>query len=180
MTRAIPTSTVSGASGESRYEEARDIVQALQRLGAAVGGTIQVKSHLFVYGTLRRKDGQTHGRLLAQARFVAPGSISGTLYDLGRYPGVHRSRGRDGRVAGEVYELVGPDLDRRLAALDRYEGSEFRRTGVLVQMKDGRRQRAWAYVLADAPPRGAREIRSGVYTVRHVNMRSTPPMISSR
>jgi gamma-glutamylcyclotransferase (GGCT)/AIG2-like uncharacterized protein YtfP len=120
-----------------------------------------VKSYLFVYGTLKGAHRETHW-LLGDARYVASGSIAGTLYDLGRYPGVRRTR-RAGRVAGEVYELVGRDVERRLAKLDRHEGSEFRRTRVLAHLSDGRRRKAWAYVLADKPPTGAREIRTGVY-----------------
>jgi gamma-glutamylcyclotransferase (GGCT)/AIG2-like uncharacterized protein YtfP len=117
-----------------------------------------MKPYLFVYGTLRSGHSDTH-RLLGNARFVASGSISGTLYDLGSYPGVHRTKRRHARVAGEVYELIGSDADRRLRNIDCYEGAEFRRSRVLVQLNNGRRHRAWAYILADAPPSGAREIR---------------------
>ena len=123
-----------------------------------------VKPYLFVYGTLRRGHPETH-RLLGDARFVAAGSISGRLYDLGRYPAVSKAKRTDGRVAGEVYELMGPDVDKRLARIDRYEGSEFRRSRVVVQLTDGRRHRAWAYVLAGAPPRGARPIQTAAADV---------------
>jgi len=121
-----------------------------------------MKAYLFAYGTLRKGHAETH-RLLGEARFVAPGSISGTLYDLGTYPGVCRTRGQDRRVKGEVYELVGSGVDRRLAAIDRYEGPEFRRARVVVRLDDGRRPQAWAYLLADAPPNDAREIPTGDY-----------------
>ena len=121
--------------------------------------------YLFVYGTLRRNPSGTH-RLLGQVRFVARGSISGRLYDLGKYPAVSKTAGRDGRVTGELYELTGSDVDGRLAKIDRHEGSEFRRCQVLVRLDDGRRRRAWAYILAGAPPRGAQEIRTGVYEKR--------------
>lgn len=100
---------------------------------------------------------------MGQALFVGTGSISGTLYDLGRYPGVHRTTRQEARVVGEVYELIGSKIDERLAALDRYEGSEFQRIRVVVRLDDGRRHRAWAYVLAAKPARDAREIRSGIY-----------------
>ena len=121
-----------------------------------------MKPYLFVYGTLRRGHPQAD-RLLGDTRFVARGSISGTLYDLGKYPGVRRTTRRDTRVAGELYELIGADVNRRLANIDRYEGPEFRRSRIVVQLNDGRRHRAWAYVLADAPPSSAPEIRTGVY-----------------
>lgn len=116
-----------------------------------------MRPYLFVYGTLRRQHPETH-RLLGAARFVASGTISGRLYDLGRYPGVRKTNRRATRVAGEVYELVGPDVERRLCNIDKYEGSKFRRSRVVVQLKNGQRHYAWAYVLVDAPPRSAREI----------------------
>ena len=122
------------------------------------------KPYLFVYGTLRRDHQRTH-RLLGDTRFVAAGSIAGRLYDLGKYPGV-RKTSRRGRVSGEVYELIGPEVDRRLASLDRYEGSEFRRSRVVVELSDGRRHPAWAYVLVDEPPKSAREVQTGVYHKR--------------
>lgn len=57
---------------------------------------------LFVYGTLKRQGpGEPH-RLLRGARFVSPATVGGTLYDLGRYPGLVR-KARDGqRVFGEL------------------------------------------------------------------------------
>lgn len=120
-----------------------------------------MKPYLFVYGTLRRNHRAAH-RLLGHARYIASGSIAGTLYDLGKYPGVHRAR-RNGRVTGEVYELIGPNVEQQLTKLDRYEGVGFQRSRVLVQLSDGRYHRAWAYLLADEPPTAARVIRTGVY-----------------
>jgi len=40
------------------------------------------------------------------------------------------------------------------------------RSRVVVELDDGRRHRAWAYVLAVALPKSAREIRKGVYHKR--------------
>ncbi|MEA2625910.1 MAG: hypothetical protein QOD06_1955 [Candidatus Binatota bacterium] len=120
-----------------------------------------MKEYLFVYGTLRRRHAEIHERFLRTERFVAEGTISGTLYDLGRYPGVHRMRGGRARTDGELFELR--DVAATLAALDEYEGSGFRRVRVSVRLDGGRRQRAWAYLLVEAPPAHAREITSGVY-----------------
>ena len=134
---------------------------------------IQVRPYLFVYGTLRQTHRHTHQRLLRPARFIARGSIFGTLYDLGQYPGVHKTSRRIGRVAGELYELTGEDLGGRLAALDRYEGSDFYRARVLVQLQNGGRHFAWAYILANGPPQGAPEIQSGVFRRRVSRSRVT-------
>lgn len=122
-------------------------------------------AYLFVYGTLRQGHPRTH-RLMGETRLVSRGSVAGTLYDLGKYPGLFKTSGRAGRVSGEVHELLDAELEGRLAELDRYEGREFRRARVAVRLRDGRRRWAWAYVLAGQPPRGAREIRGGVYPRR--------------
>ena len=121
-----------------------------------------MSDYLFVYGTLRKGHARAH-RLLGAARFVSRGTVSGKLYDLGDYPGLRKTTRSGTRVGGEVYELAGPDPERRLAILDRYEGAEFRRARVVVRLHDGRRHRAWAYVLVNQPPKGARPIPAGVY-----------------
>jgi gamma-glutamylcyclotransferase (GGCT)/AIG2-like uncharacterized protein YtfP len=121
-----------------------------------------MSDYLFVYGTLRKGDARAH-RLLGAARFVSKGTVSGRLYDLGDYPGLRKTPRGGARVGGEVYELAGPDPERRLAILDRYEGAEFRRARVVVRLRDGRVHRAWAYVLANQPPKGTRPIPTGVY-----------------
>ncbi len=123
---------------------------------------MRASTRLFVYGTLRSDHRRTHRRL-HPARFVGRGSNAGTLWKLGAYPGVERPGRRGARVFGEVHALSGPDGASRLAALDRYEGRSFRRVRVVVQLDDGRRTTAWAYVLAGAPPRGAREAPSGAW-----------------
>ena len=120
-----------------------------------------MNQYLFVYGTLRRGYARAH-RLLGEACFVSKGTVSGKLYDLGEYPGLRKTSRADGRVGGEVYELPGPDAEQRLAILARYEGAEFQRARVLVRLNNGRRHRAWAYVLADKPE-GMRPIPTGVY-----------------
>lgn len=118
--------------------------------------------YLFVYGTLRRGYARAH-RLLGDARFVSKATVSGKLYDLGKYPGLRKTSRGDGRVGGEVYELAGSDAEQRLAILDRYEGAAFQRARVLVRLINGRCHRAWAYVLADKPPEDMRPIPNGVY-----------------
>jgi AIG2-like family. len=118
---------------------------------------------------------------LGDARFVAHGTVSGTLYDLGTYPGLHKTRNAQERVRGELYELPGPDAERRLSILDQYEGAEFERARVLVRLANGRRHRAWAYVLADRPPKGTRAIPKGAYRTRDArSLRKARPRARSR
>lgn len=60
--------------------------------------------HVFVYGTLRRGGSNDITRLAPAPRWVGEGSIAGTMYDFGRYPGV--VLGGDGVVRGEVYAIT--------------------------------------------------------------------------
>ncbi len=69
---------------------------------------------LFVYGTLRSGGGAAG--LLRDGRRVGPGTVAGTLYDLGRYPALVLD-GR-GPVEGEVWRCPADALTR----LDEYEG----------------------------------------------------------
>lgn len=117
---------------------------------------------LFVYGTLKRSTPGKRHRLLRDARFVNVASMSGSLYDLGRYPGVVRDPKDRGRVFGEVYEIPDDDAHRALQALDKYEGSEFVRRRAYVTLRDGKRRSAWAYVLRKRPG-SARPVDSGRY-----------------
>ena len=118
---------------------------------------------LFVYGSLKRDAPAKRHRLLRDARFLNVASMAGTLYDLGRYPGVVRDSRRRGRVFGELYEIPDEVAQKALRALDGYEGSEFDRQRVYVTLRDGKRRVAWAYVLRKRPPKSARRVDSGRY-----------------
>jgi gamma-glutamylcyclotransferase (GGCT)/AIG2-like uncharacterized protein YtfP len=117
---------------------------------------------LFVYGTLKRSPPGKRHPLLKDARFVDVASMSGSLYDLGRYPGVVREPKDRGRVFGELYEIPDDHAHRALRAVDKYEGSEFVRQRAYVTLRDGKRRSAWAYVLRKRP-RSARPVDSGRY-----------------
>ena len=60
--------------------------------------------HVFVYGTLRRGDDNDITRLKPEPVFVGSAVITGTLYDLGAYPGIQL--GGEGLVHGEVYAIA--------------------------------------------------------------------------
>lgn len=111
---------------------------------------------VFVYGSLRR--GHPNHHRLGEAHFVARGSIAGSVYDLGKFRGLVRTPRDAGRVSGELHELAGSEPKVRLAALDRFEGREFRRTRVMVRLRSGRRCWAWTYVYAGRVPLGARAL----------------------
>lgn len=70
---------------------------------------------VFVYGTLRQGGANDITRLAPPPRLVGKGSIAGTMFDLGRYPGVVLGGG--GRVVGEVYAIE-PALERLLDEIE--------------------------------------------------------------
>ena len=64
-----------------------------------------MNTHLvFVYGTLRRGSAQAMSIRFPGARFVADAKVSGSLFDLGAYPGLLVDDSNS-LVIGEVYEV---------------------------------------------------------------------------
>lgn len=98
------------------------------------------KHLVFVYGTLRRGGaGAMSGRFPA-AKFIAETQVSGSLYDLGDYPGLVLDESNL-LVVGEVYEVD----DETLKELDEFEASShYRRKQVEVSL-DRRRTVCWTY-----------------------------------
>jgi len=64
--------------------------------------------YVFVYGTLRKGDDNDITRLQPATRYIGEGFTAGTMYHLGRYPGV--VLGGSGEVRGEVYAIT-PELE---------------------------------------------------------------------
>ena len=99
---------------------------------------------LFCYGTLQipavleavigRPLEGGRARLSGFAAFRVRGEV---------YPGIARAAG--GTTPGRLYRDVSPS---ELAVLDRFEGALYRRTGRVVTTPDGRRIRAWVYLVA--------------------------------
>lgn len=105
--------------------------------------------------------------------YVGRGSISAALFDLGIYPAAVPDP--DGRVWGEVYEVLDPSTV--LAALDEIEGytpehpdrSLYVRSEVSVVLPDGAAAEAWVYFY-NAPLGQAQRIPSGDY-FEHIRVR---------
>jgi gamma-glutamylcyclotransferase (GGCT)/AIG2-like uncharacterized protein YtfP len=127
-------------------------------------------THLFVYGTLRRDFAGAYGcaertRLHARTTWLCRASVTGTLFDLGDYPGVIIGDDQAGEVKGDILRLRGPT--RTLFSwLDAYEGlspdgrsGEYERR-VATARTQTRAFDCWIYVLR-APPRQARVIANG-------------------
>ena len=84
--------------------------------------------------------GESAHRILARAAtFVGDGHVTGTLLDLGRFPGIVAGRRR---VRGEVWRLDAPEV---LRTLDEYEGYNFERCTRIATLASGRRVRALVY-----------------------------------
>jgi gamma-glutamylcyclotransferase (GGCT)/AIG2-like uncharacterized protein YtfP len=81
----------------------------------AASAAAQPQRHVFVYGTLRRGDDNDINRFQPAPQFVGTGSVAGTMYHLGRYPGV--VLGGSARVLGEVY-AIDSELERQLDELE--------------------------------------------------------------
>jgi gamma-glutamylcyclotransferase (GGCT)/AIG2-like uncharacterized protein YtfP len=126
------------------------------------------KHNLFVYGTLRKGFGLHSVLRRLGARYLGKGSIRGSLYDLGEYPGAVTSSCLRKRIGGEIYHLSDPD--RQLKKLDEVEefrpeapeNSLFVRRRSTVRLANGKRLQAWVYFLPQRPP-GARLIQDGNY-----------------
>jgi gamma-glutamylcyclotransferase (GGCT)/AIG2-like uncharacterized protein YtfP len=99
------------------------------------------KHLVFVYGSLRRGGAGAMAIRFPNSRFIAEARVSGSLYDLGAYPGLLLNESNS-LVHGEVYEVD----DETLGELDQFElSSDYQRKQVEVFM-DTQRKKCWIYV----------------------------------
>jgi len=109
-------------------------------------GSLRAPTALFVYGTLRRGSKIKIARLFhANAEFLGPGRMQGRLVRSHPHRGVVRSEKSGEWIVGEIFQLNDPN--KLLPILDEYEGSDYRRTSVPVELESGKRLRAWMYLL---------------------------------
>jgi len=79
----------------------------------------QMDKHLvFVYGTLRSGSQGAISATFCAAKFIGDAKVRGSLYDLGKYPGLLLNES-NAFVIGEVYEVD----DDTLKTLDEFEAS---------------------------------------------------------
>ena len=98
------------------------------------------KHLVFVYGTLRRGSAQSMSVRFPVSRFVAEAKVSGSLYDLGAYPGLLVNESKS-LVTGEVYEVDEETLNK----LDEFESSsDYWRKQVEISL-DTHRRMCWTY-----------------------------------
>ncbi len=99
-----------------------------------------------MYGTLRRGSKIKIARLFhANSEFLGTGRMQGRLARSYPHRGVIQSTKADEWISGEIFELKDPV--KLLQVLDEYEGPQYKRTSVPVQLDSGRRLRAWMYLL---------------------------------
>ena len=125
---------------------------------------------LFVYGTLHPDHAPEEvADLVRRFEGVGKGTVAGTLYDLGSYPGAVLDESSRRSIAGTVFRL--PTGDDILPRLDAYEGFEpeaperslFVRRLHPVRLADGRELPCWIYEYNGELHRAA-IIESGAYT----------------
>ena len=98
------------------------------------------KHLVFVYGTLRRGGAGAMSMRFPDAKFIADAKASGSLYDLGAYPGLILDESNSS-VMGEVYEVD----DETLNELDDFEASScYRRKQVEISL-GAHRKVCWIY-----------------------------------
>jgi gamma-glutamylcyclotransferase (GGCT)/AIG2-like uncharacterized protein YtfP len=98
------------------------------------------KHFVFVYGTLRHGSARGMSDRFPGAKFIADAEVSGSLYDLGSYPGLLLNDS-GARVVGEVYEVD----DELLKELDDFESSsQYRREELEISLGD-HRKKCWIY-----------------------------------
>ena len=108
-------------------------------------------SSFFCYGTLRRGECRYVCLEPLGIREERTGTIAGSIFDLGSYPGLKVTGGDSNRVVGELITLE--KTEGALRALDRIEGFDSEREGSLylrtvttVTLEDGEKRAAWVYV----------------------------------
>jgi gamma-glutamylcyclotransferase (GGCT)/AIG2-like uncharacterized protein YtfP len=107
-------------------------------------GTPPDEEFLFVYGTLRSEfENAAARKLRSEAHLIGPATVRGSIFRIRHYPGFLPDP--DGIVTGELYRLADPP--RTLAALDRYEGSEYSRAPIAL----GSGGAAWIYLYTGRP-----------------------------
>ena len=128
--------------------------------------------YLFVYGTLHPdRAPEEIADIVRRFEIVGKGTVPGTLYDLGAYPGAVLNESGQRRISGTVFRLPeGGDVLSRLDAYEEFdpgapERSLFIRRPCSVQLSDGPRLPCWIYQY-NRSAEGAAIIESGTFASR--------------
>ena len=121
--------------------------------------------YVAVYGTLMRPfDAQARLGIADQLRFEGPCQFTGTLYDLGAFPGAVPTG--DDRIRGELFRILDPRAMPKMDRLEQYDpddedGSQYVRRVVTLAAPEG--QQAWIYWYNEPVDAGDR-VTSGSWT----------------
>jgi gamma-glutamylcyclotransferase (GGCT)/AIG2-like uncharacterized protein YtfP len=116
--------------------------------------------HVFVYGTLRAGGSNDIARYRPPPEHVGDGTVAGTLYDLGAYPGA--VLGGEVCIRGEVYRItpaVEAELDRLEGVADDDSGEYIKRERAVVV--DGQTLACLVYEIHPDRVKGRPVIASG-------------------
>ena len=129
-----------------------------------------MNTHLvFVYGTLRRGSAGAMSIKFPKSRFVAEAKVSGSLFDLGVYPGFLHD-GSNSLVVGEVYEVS----DETLKELDDFESaSHYWRKQVKISL-GAHTKKCWIYAPNPEALAGRTPITSGDW-IEYVRTKTDRP-----
>ena len=128
-----------------------------------------MSSYLFAYGTLQPGHAPKEiAGAVAELQLLGKGSVRGSLYDLGQYPGAVIDSSSAKRILGTVFRLPGDE--KVLRELDNYEGfdpdapdrSLFVRRLHPVRLASGRTLRCWEYEY-NRKTEGAKPLTGGRY-----------------
>src|SRR6185503_9965282 len=98
------------------------------------------KQLVFVYGTLRRGNAGSMSVRFPNAKFIGDAKVTGSLYDLGAYPGLLLDDSKS-LVVGEVYEVDEAVLNE----LDEFEAtSNYQRRETDVSLVT-HKTKCWTY-----------------------------------
>ena len=98
------------------------------------------KHLVLVYGTLRRGGARAMSARFPNSKFIADAKVSGSLYDLGAFPGLLLNDSNS-LVIGEVYEVD----DEILNQLDDIEASSYYSRKQIKISLGTRRKVCWIY-----------------------------------
>lgn len=118
-----------------------------------------MKPYLFTYGTLRTDAPNRSQLVQLLGNFIGAGTIKGTLYDLGHYPGVVGNSQQP--VHGQVFEVS----EESILRFDRYEGCPnlYTREWTEAILADGQKVNVWYYAYNKPISGHATHIPNGDY-----------------
>lgn len=99
-----------------------------------------MKHLIFIYGSLRRGSAGAMSVRFPDSKFINHARVSGSLYDLGSYPGLLLNDSNS-PVIGEVYEID----DELLGQLDEFEGSSHYMRKELDICLGAQTRKCWTY-----------------------------------